>query len=827
VPGQAFILPPMTLIRRLILAFVLMAGIAPAMAQAPAPVPALPDTERRTSYSITGTTCACNVNFALYGDGTDYQNWVEVYLNGTRVNYNDATFGWTITSPSGTIGSLALPITDAKLTFNSVQTGVVQIVGARRPRRVSQFSENQGVPARNLNQVLTDIIAQNREIWDKTSDMTGRGLFFAPGNTTGPMPSPSLCASAFLSFDATGLNPQCHAGGPGSGNVVGPATSIIGDVALFSNTTGSGLQDGGPIRTGITTPVTLYVNPSSTTAASCNGSSGGIGSDSNAGTLAAPFLTPNHAINVALTNYDVRQSQVTIQYCDNNVTGATYPVAQMNANMVGAVSDNGASGAQLIIQGNSSTPSNVIVQGAAGANGISLIGVTSPILVRNMQIGATLIGGATTGHGIGVDAHSMLLYSNIVWGFTSTSYAHVAATYGSFVEQEGVEKIIGGAALHWYADRVSQILLTGQTITCTGTPAFASSFVAMFNGSVFTLSGSSFSGCSGVTGTRYQQDFTSSFGSSSTDPNSVFPGNANGSVAIPSFYYSGIVVGNGGPPTGASSPMTTMPALNGDCTLVLSTGVITCIKTNGSAFGALATVTPGAGVATALAIAPNTAGGFITYPQAAPNIQVFTSGTNATYTTPTSPSPVYLEIEFVGGGGGGAGSGTSPGAAGAGGNTCWNTSGTACSSPLYQGTGGGAGATGTSAAGGGVAGSLSCADSQTGGTGGAATGSTSAPGGMGGVSRYGGAGAFGPPAGNGLAAIANTGSGGGGAGDNATANTGGGGGAGGWCYAIISSPAASYVYTVGAAGAAGTNGTGGTSGGGGAAGKIRVIAHFD
>ena len=39
------------------------------------PVPALPDTERRTSYSVSGTTCACAVNFAIYGDSTDIDEW--------------------------------------------------------------------------------------------------------------------------------------------------------------------------------------------------------------------------------------------------------------------------------------------------------------------------------------------------------------------------------------------------------------------------------------------------------------------------------------------------------------------------------------------------------------------------------------------------------------------------------------------------------------------------------------------------------------------------------------------------------------------------------
>lgn len=235
----------MTLIRRLILALALSAGLSPAFAQVPSPVPALPDTERRTSYSISGTTCACAVNFALYGDSTDYQNWVEVYLNGTRVNFNDATFGWRITSPSGSLGSIALPITNAVLTFTNVQTGVVQIVGARRPRRVSQFSENAGVSARNLNQALTDIIAQNREVWDKTNDFTGRALISQPGVTLGLLPLPSVCQSGFLGFDSTGLNPVCRSSG-GAANVTLPVVS--GDIAIFDGTSGF-IKDSGSIPT--------------------------------------------------------------------------------------------------------------------------------------------------------------------------------------------------------------------------------------------------------------------------------------------------------------------------------------------------------------------------------------------------------------------------------------------------------------------------------------------------------------------------------------------------------------------------------------------------
>jgi hypothetical protein len=238
----------MTYLRKLILALALSAGLAPAFAQVPPPVPALPDTERRTSYSISASTCACNVGFALYGDSTDYSNWIEVFVNGVRM----AQAGnWTLSSVTGTIGSIPLPITNAVLTFTAPQTGTIQIVGARRPRRTSQFNEGAGVPTRNFNVVLSDLTAQNRELWDKTNDVTGRALLSQPGVTLGLLPLPSACASGFLGFDATGLIPQCLAGGAGSGNVTGPLSTTVGHLALWNNIIGSQLQDFGGTSGGI------------------------------------------------------------------------------------------------------------------------------------------------------------------------------------------------------------------------------------------------------------------------------------------------------------------------------------------------------------------------------------------------------------------------------------------------------------------------------------------------------------------------------------------------------------------------------------------------
>jgi hypothetical protein len=220
----------MTLARRLILAATLSLGLLSPLAvfgAVPPPVPALPDTARLTTYSIVATTCACSVGFALYGDSTDFQSWVEVFINGVQVAYNDATYGWAITSVTGPLATIPRPITDAVLTFTNPQTGTIQIVGARRPRRASQFQENRGVAARDLNQVITDLTAQSRETWDKINDVTGRTLVSQPGVTLGALPLPSACVNGFLGFDGSGVNPLCKTLVP-SGSISLPLSLVNG-----------------------------------------------------------------------------------------------------------------------------------------------------------------------------------------------------------------------------------------------------------------------------------------------------------------------------------------------------------------------------------------------------------------------------------------------------------------------------------------------------------------------------------------------------------------------------------------------------------------------
>jgi len=107
------------------------------------------------------------------------------------------------------------------LTFTAAQTGTVQI-GARRPRRTSQFQESQPVPTRNFNQIFSDIIATQRELWDKTNDITGRSLLGLPGEVFGTLPAAAARANQYFCFSGAGSPSLCAsvAGGTNTNNVV-------------------------------------------------------------------------------------------------------------------------------------------------------------------------------------------------------------------------------------------------------------------------------------------------------------------------------------------------------------------------------------------------------------------------------------------------------------------------------------------------------------------------------------------------------------------------------------------------------------------------------
>lgn len=209
-------------------------------------------------------------------------------------------------------------------------------------------------------------------------------------------------------------------------------------------------------------------------------------------------------------------------------------------------------------------------------------------------------------------------------------------------------------------------------------------------------------------------------------------------------------------------------------------------------------------------------------------VQVITATGAGTYTTPTvnGELPLYLIVRMVGGGGGAGGNGTGGGNASAGAASTFNAG-------AFSAGGGGGGTNnpgdGVPTAGGTSSGGYLNHTGQDGGS--ALTGTVSS--------------AFGPPGGQSFfagagqlllhtvtnavaanAAKANTGSGGAAGGTSATVLQAQGGAAGGYLEGLITAPASSYSYVVGAKGTGGTAGTSGSAGGNGADGMIVVEAYW-
>lgn len=193
----------------------------------------------------------------------------------------------------------------------------------------------------------------------------------------------------------------------------------------------------------------------------------------------------------------------------------------------------------------------------------------------------------------------------------------------------------------------------------------------------------------------------------------------------------------------------------------------------------------------------------------APTVQVLTSGTGATYTTPVGVA--YIHVIGVGGGGGGGGSGTGV-TGGNGGN-----GGTTSFSGSTMSATGGAGANATSGATApGGAGTNGQVNRTGNGGAGSSTGVTGQfqPRALGGAAPlFGGASST---------AATNSGAGGNSGQFSGAGSNGGGGGAGGSFERIIASPASSYTYTIGTGGSAGAAGTSGSAGLAGADGIIIV-----
>jgi hypothetical protein len=250
-------------------------------------------------------------------------------------------------------------------------------------------------------------------------------------------------------------------------------------------------------RTALTGNTTYYV---STT-----------GSDSAAGTIGAPWQTVQHAVNVIANTIDLAGLNATIQCVDG-----TYGSFALNQPLVGGSASN------LIINGNSVTPSNVIFTTSSGTTISAANG--GEFTIQNLEVANTASGGAC----VAAQADSFIVQGvGLIYG-AATSGFHIATSTGGQCLITANYTISGSAVNHYLNTGLGQITInSGITVTVTGTPAFSSAFATTNTGLLYFSAGCSFSGS--ATGVRYLAENNGVINTQGGGA-SFLPGNSAGSA---------------------------------------------------------------------------------------------------------------------------------------------------------------------------------------------------------------------------------------------------------------------------------------------------------
>jgi len=236
------------------------------------------------------------------------------------------------------------------------------------------------------------------------------------------------------------------------------------------------------------------------------------GSDSNDGlsnTSGGAFLTIQKAINT-VWSIDQGTHTVTIQVGAGTYTGAV------------SVSGPRPGSGTVQLQGDTTTPSNVVISTTSSAIGIS-------------NQAAISIGGfkltTTVGHTINaILGASVTINSKMEYGSCGNTHINVQSAGVAIVADYIVS---GGAQRHLAATQNGTIFCTGRSITLSGSPAFSIAFADGDLGGVLVANSMTFSGsASGARYTAYGNGVIYTNGGGA----SYFPGSSAGSTATGGQY---------------------------------------------------------------------------------------------------------------------------------------------------------------------------------------------------------------------------------------------------------------------------------------------------
>lgn len=239
------------------------------------------------------------------------------------------------------------------------------------------------------------------------------------------------------------------------------------------------------------------------------------GSDSNTGlvnTSGGAFLTIQKAVDTVCNTLSLVGYTVTIQVADGTYTSAT---------ALRPLPDYGV----VVIQGNVTTPANVLVSVTSGScftASFPGVGYT----LKGMKLSTT-----TSGNCIFASNGGIVTIDTIDFG--ACAGVHIYPSQGGKIVVVGNYTISGGAAVHVQPTfSGTAFVVASKTVTITGTPAFSTAFAVSQFGADAYFSSITFSGS--ATGPRY----LAQYGGRISVNGLTLPGSTAGSVATDGKYYA-------------------------------------------------------------------------------------------------------------------------------------------------------------------------------------------------------------------------------------------------------------------------------------------------
>jgi hypothetical protein len=266
-------------------------------------------------------------------------------------------------------------------------------------------------------------------------------------------------------------------------------------------------------RQPLVVPRTLYIAP--------NGSDTlGDGSAGN------PFQTPQHAFDYAIAKFDFGGETVTLQLADGLYTTGIYAYGTATG---------GTASSPVIINGNATSPGNVVINTTNGTDVIAALGGSS-VMVQHITMQSTSITGVGGGACLRAGLGGVVQFNNVVFGpCGGPAGTHMwSAQGGAIYAVGGSYAINGGAVIHAQAIQGSFCQISSLNhpvaIAITGNPTFSGSFVDVRSNGVIESSSLSYTG--NAHGVRYavRTGAILNTGGVASGTPTFFPGDVAGTV---------------------------------------------------------------------------------------------------------------------------------------------------------------------------------------------------------------------------------------------------------------------------------------------------------